>query len=66
MYSGIRVSGSVPVTAGAPAYLGYNGEIATSGSTVIGKFLGTTGAYSTGLFTASDQSAIALVWLNLQ
>jgi hypothetical protein len=66
LYSGIRVSGGVPVTAGAPAYLGYNGEIATSGSTVIGKFLGTTGAYSTGLFTASDQSAIALVWLNLQ
>ena len=67
LYSGVRVSGGIPVTAGAPAYLGYNGEIATSGSTVVGKFLSSTGALVTGsVYAAADKSAIALVWLNVQ
>ena len=66
LYSGVRVSGSVAVTAGGKAYLGYNGEIATSGVTVIGKFLGQTGVAGTGLYNGSDLSATALVWLNIQ
>jgi hypothetical protein len=70
LYSGVRVSGGVAVTAGGKAYLCDKGEIATSGSTVVGKFLGTTGAGNpnagvTGWYAASDASAIALVWLNI-
>lgn len=65
LYSGVVVSGGVAVTAGAKAYLGNGGTIATSGSTVIGKFLGTTGAYSSGWYNGSDLSAIALVWINV-
>lgn len=64
LYSGVNVSGGVAVTAGAKAYLGYNGEIATSGTTVIGKFLGQTGVAGSGL-NGSDLSKTALVWLNL-
>lgn len=67
LYSGVRVSGSVAVTAGGKAYLGYAGEIATSGTTVVGKFLGTTGSVqTTGNQYGTDNSAIALVWLNIQ
>jgi hypothetical protein len=65
LYSGVRVSGGVAVTAGAKAYLGVNGEIATSGSTVIGKFLGGTGVAGTGGYNGSDLSATALVWINV-
>ena len=54
------------VSAGGKAYLGVNGEIATSGSTVIGKFLGQTGVSGTGWYNGSDLSAVALVWLNIQ
>jgi hypothetical protein len=66
LYSGVRVSGAVAVQAGAKAYLGNSGEIATSGTTVIGKFLGQTGAAGTGWYNGSDLSTTALVWLNLQ
>jgi len=67
LYSGVRVSGNVAVTAGGKAYLGYAGEIATSGTTVVGKFLGTTGSVqATGNQYGTDNSAIALVWLNIQ
>jgi hypothetical protein len=65
LYSGVNVSGGVGVTAGAKAYLGFNGEIATSGTTVIGKFLGTTGVAGSGL-NGADMSKTALVWLNIQ
>jgi hypothetical protein len=66
LYSGVRTSGSVAVTAGGKAYAGYAGEIATSGSTVIGKFLGTTGSVqASGNQYGFDNSAIALVWLNI-
>jgi hypothetical protein len=52
--SGIVVSGGVAVVAGADAYAGFNGSIATSGINKIGKFLGQTGAEQT----------TAVVWLN--
>lgn len=65
LYSGVRVSGGVAVTAGGSAYAGVAGEIATSGTTVIGRFLGTTGATPTGGFNAHNE-AIALVWLNIR
>ena len=65
LYSGVRVVGGVAVQAGGKAYAGGAGEIATSGSVVVGKFLGTTGAAGTGLYNGSDLSATALVWLNL-
>jgi hypothetical protein len=63
LYSGVVVSGGVAVTAGAKAYLGVNGDVATSGSVVVGKFLGQTGAAGSGL-NGSDLSATALVWFN--
>jgi hypothetical protein len=65
LYSGIRVSGGIPVVAGANAYAGFNGEIATSGNYKIGVFLGQTGAAGSG-FNGSDLSATALVWINTQ
>lgn len=81
LYSGVRVSGGVPVTAGAPCYVGFNGEIATSGTaptsggianlltipgaTPIGKFLGTTGAALVSGNAYGDNTAIALVYLNI-
>jgi hypothetical protein len=54
LYSGIVVSGGVAVTAGADAYAGQGGVVATSGTNKIGKFLGATGA----------DPATALVWFN--
>jgi hypothetical protein len=68
LYSGVRVSGGVAVQAGRPCYVGYNGEIATSGasgSTAIGKFLGITGNPAASGNAYGDNSAIALVWLNV-
>jgi hypothetical protein len=68
LYSGVRVSGGVAVTAGNPCYLGANGEICTSGASgkaAIGKFLGRTGASGSGMYAPNDASAIALVWLNI-
>lgn len=66
LYSGVRVSGGVAVAAGSKAYVGYAGEIATSGVTSVGKFLGITGAVTaTGAPYGTDNSAIALVWLNV-
>ena len=71
LYSGITTGGGVAgqtgaaVTAGSKAYLGTNGGICTTGSTVVGKFLGITGNQSTGWYAASDSSQIALVWLNI-
>lgn len=64
LYSGVRISGGVACVAGATAYLGFNGEIATSGITSVGKFLGQTGVYGTGL-NGSDYSTTALVRVNL-
>lgn len=66
LYSGVNVSGGVAVTAGGKAYLGVNGEIATSGTTVVGKFLGQTGAYTASGMNGTDNSKVALVWLNIQ
>ncbi len=69
LYSGVRVSGGVAVQAGKPCYVGFNGEIATSGTsgaTAIGKFLGTTGAPAASGNAYGDNSAVALVWLNIQ
>lgn len=76
LYSGVRTTGStflssgtsgaivtVAVTAGNAAYLGDNGEIATSGNIKIGKFLGSTGVQGSG-FNGSDLSTTALVWVN--
>ena len=68
LYSGVRVSGGIAVQAGKPCYVGYNGEIATSGAsgaTAIGKFLGTTGAAAASGNQFGDNSAVALVWLNI-
>lgn len=81
LYSGVRVSGGVPVQAGQPCYAGYGGEISTSGtaptsggianlltvpgSPAIGKFLGATGAPGASGNAYGDNSAVALVWLNL-
>jgi hypothetical protein len=69
LYSGVVVSGGVAVAAGAKAYLGYGGTIATSGTVVVGKFLGGTGtpyfSGTTGAPFTPDNSAIALVWLNI-
>ena len=68
LYSGIVVSGGVAVQAGKPAYVGWNGTIATSGAsgaTAIGKFLGTTGAPGASGNAYGDNSAVALVWLNI-
>lgn len=74
LYSGVRVSGGVAVTAGGAAYVGYNGEIATSGAAgssgaaganPIGKFLGKTGNPAASGNAYGDNSAIALVWLNI-
>lgn len=59
LYSGVVVSGSVAVTAGADAYQFANGAIATSGTNKIGKFLGQTGVEASGA-----TPTIALVWLN--
>lgn len=66
LYSGISTGSGVAVTAGNKAYLGANGTICTTGSTAIGKFLGSTGAYSSGWYNGSDLSATALVWINIQ
>lgn len=67
LYSGVRVSGGVAVTAGGKAYLANNGEICTSGATQVGRFLGTTGSVqASGNQYGTDNSAIALVWLNIQ
>ena len=70
MYSGVIVSGGVAVTAGSSCYPGQNGGIATSGATAsttpIGKFLGTTGATFTSGNAYGDNSAVCLVWLNIQ
>ena len=68
MYSGIVVSGGVAVQAGKPCYVGYNGVIATSGAsgaTSIGKFLGSTGSPWGSGNPYGDNSAVALVWLNV-
>lgn len=43
LYSGVVVSGGVPVTAGAPCYLGWHGVIATSGKTQHTLVSGTNG-----------------------
>jgi len=65
LYSGVTVGGGVPVTAGATAYVGANGVITTSGTNAVGRFLGTTGAPpATG--GRPDNTAVALVWLNIQ
>jgi hypothetical protein len=82
LYSGVVVSGGVAVQAGKPCYVGWNGVIATSGtpatsggvanlltvpgSTPIGKFLGATGAPAASGNAYGDNSAVALIWLNLQ
>lgn len=81
LYSGIVVSGGVAVAAGKPCYLGWNGVIATSGtaptsggianllttpgSSPIGKFLGQTGNPAASGNAYGDNSATALVWLNI-
>lgn len=81
LYSGVVVSGGVAVQAGKPCYVGWNGTIATSGtaptsggianlltipgSSPIGKFLGTTGSAAGSGNAYGDNSAIALVWLNI-
>jgi hypothetical protein len=54
LYSGIVSTGSVAVVAGADAYAGQGGVVATSGTNKIGKFLGVTGAFN----------PTALVWFN--
>lgn len=54
LYSGIVVSGGIAVAAGADAYAGQAGVVATSGTNKVGKFLGVTGAFN----------ATALVWFN--
>ena len=81
LYSGVVVSGGVPVQAGQPFYCGYNGTISTSGtaptsggvanllttpgSVPIGKFLGTTGNPAASGNAYGDNSAVALIWLNI-
>jgi len=54
LYSGIVASGGVGVVAGADAYAGQGGVVATSGANKIGKFLGVTGS----------GNPTALVWFN--
>ena len=62
LYSGVVVSGAVPVTAGAPAYVTSSGLVTTSGANRIGKFLGATGAFTSG----QDNSQMVVLYLNCQ
>lgn len=72
LYSGITTGvNKIPVTAGNPVYVNANGGLTSDGGgggqTSVGKFLGTTGAVTaTGNAYGTDNSAIALVWLNIR
>lgn len=79
LYSGITTGvNKIPVTAGNSVFVNANGGLTTDGyggggvgsgavQTPVGKFLGTTGSVqSTGNQYGTDNSAIALVWLNIR
>lgn len=64
LYSGVTTGSGTPVVAGSKAYLGTNGVVTTTGTTVIGKFLGSTGAIASGVLDGSNLSQVALIWFN--
>lgn len=72
LYSGITTGvNKTAVTAGNPVYVNANGGLTSDsgggGQTAVGKFLGTTGSVqTTGNQYGTDNSAIALVWLNIR
>jgi hypothetical protein len=64
LYSGVTAGSGTAIAAGNKVYLGTSGVPCSTGSVVIGKFLGSTGAINSGVLAGADLSAVALIWFN--